>query len=95
MQGKGLNQEYQIEKTPVGGSGDEDEGWKVPKKALKGHTEGRRPVGRSRGRWFDSVDRTAERMLKCSTGGQQKICICMQAENRRCQRPSWAVAPWN
>jgi len=26
MEGKGVNQEYQIEKTPVGGSRDEDEG---------------------------------------------------------------------
>jgi hypothetical protein len=61
----GANQEYQIEKTPVGGSCDEDE--RVPKKALKGHTKGRRPVGRPRGRWFDSVDRAAKRMLICTT----------------------------
>jgi hypothetical protein len=47
---------------------------RVPKKALKGHTEGRRSVGRPRRKWFDSVDRAAERMSKCSTGeGQQKI----------------------
>jgi hypothetical protein len=51
----------------------------VPKKALKGHTKWRRPVGRPRGRWFESVDRAAERMSKCSTGeGQQKteMCVC-------------------
>jgi len=34
-------------------------------KALKGYIEGRRPVGRSRGRWLDVVDRDAKRMLKC------------------------------
>ena len=38
---------------------------RVSKKALKGYTEGRRPVGRSRGRWLDAVDRDAKRMLKC------------------------------
>jgi hypothetical protein len=46
---------------------------RVPKKALKGYTEGRRQVGRTRGKWFDSVDRDTERISKCSTGGQQKI----------------------
>jgi len=47
---------------------------RVPKKAVKGHTEGRRLVGKPRGRWFDSVDRAAKRMSKCSTGEcQQKI----------------------
>jgi hypothetical protein len=34
-------------------------------KALKGYIEGRRPVGRSRGRWSDVVDRDNKRMLKC------------------------------
>jgi len=54
---------------------------RVPKKALKGHTEGRRPVGRPRGRWFDSVDRAAEKMSKCTTGeGQQKIEMCAGRE---------------
>jgi hypothetical protein len=43
----------------------EDE--RVPKKALKGYIEGRRPVGRSRGRWLDKVDREAEGVLKCRT----------------------------
>jgi len=33
-------------------------------KAPKGYTKGRRPVGRSRGRWLDVVDRDAKRMLK-------------------------------
>ena len=37
---------------------------RVPKKALKGHTEGRRPVGMPRGRWINAVDRDAKRMLK-------------------------------
>jgi hypothetical protein len=37
----------------------------VPKKALKGYTEGRRPVERHRGRWLDTVNRNAKRMLKC------------------------------
>jgi len=38
---------------------------RVPKKATKEYIEGRRPVGRSRGRWLDAVDRDAKRMLKC------------------------------
>jgi len=38
---------------------------RVLKKALKGYIEGRRPVGRSRGKWLDAVDRDAKRMLKC------------------------------
>jgi hypothetical protein len=33
---------------------------RVPKKALEGYTEGRRPVERHRGRWFDAVNRDAE-----------------------------------
>jgi hypothetical protein len=40
----------------------------VPKKALKGYTEGRGPVGRPRGRWLDAVDRDSTRMLKCRNG---------------------------
>jgi hypothetical protein len=36
-----------------------------PKKALKGHIGGRRPVGRPRRRWIDAVDKDAKRMLKC------------------------------
>jgi len=38
---------------------------RVPKKALEGYTERRRPVERHRGRWFDAVNRDAKRMLKC------------------------------
>jgi hypothetical protein len=38
---------------------------RVPKKAPLGSTEGRGPVGRSRRRWLDAVDRDAKRMLKC------------------------------
>jgi len=38
---------------------------RVAKKALKGYTEGRRPVGRPRGKWLDDVDRDAKRMLEC------------------------------
>jgi hypothetical protein len=37
---------------------------KVPKKAFKTYTEGRRPVGRPRERWIDAVDMGAKRMLK-------------------------------
>ena len=33
---------------------------RVPKKALKGYREGRRPVGSPRGRWLDKVDRDVE-----------------------------------
>ena len=38
---------------------------RAPKKALKGYKEGRRPVGRPRGRWIDAVDKDAKNMLKC------------------------------
>jgi hypothetical protein len=38
---------------------------RVPKKVLKGHVKGRRPVARSRGRWLDAVDRDGKRMLTC------------------------------
>jgi len=34
----------------------------VPKKALKGYTEGRRPVERHGGRWLDAVNRDTKRM---------------------------------
>jgi hypothetical protein len=57
----------------VGGSCDEDE--KVPKKALKGYIEGRRPVGRSRGRWLDAVDRDAKRMQGLEKVGRGNICL--------------------
>jgi hypothetical protein len=40
---------------------------RVTKKSLKGYIEGRRPVGRSRGRWLDKEDREAEELLKCRT----------------------------
>jgi hypothetical protein len=35
---------------------------RVPKKTLKGYTEGKRPVGGPRGRWLDAVDKDAKRM---------------------------------
>ena len=35
---------------------------RVPKKALNGYIEGRRPVGRPRGSWSDAVDRDARRI---------------------------------
>jgi hypothetical protein len=38
---------------------------RVPKKALKGYTEGSRAVGRSRSRCRDAVDKDAKSMLKC------------------------------
>jgi hypothetical protein len=38
---------------------------RVPKESLKQHIEGRRPVGRPRGRWIDALNRNANRMLKC------------------------------
>jgi hypothetical protein len=38
---------------------------RVPKKARKDNTKGRRPVERHRGRWLDAVHRDAKRMLKC------------------------------
>jgi hypothetical protein len=36
----------------------------VPKKALKQHTEGRRPVGRPKGRWIHAMDTYARKILK-------------------------------
>ena len=42
----------------------------MPKKALRGYIEGRRPAGRSRGRWLDAADRDAKRMLKCRNWGR-------------------------
>jgi len=36
----------------------------VPKKALKGYIEWKRPVGKIRRRWLDTADREAKRMLK-------------------------------
>jgi len=38
---------------------------KVPREALKGCIEGRKSVGRPRGRWLDEVDRDAKMTLKC------------------------------
>ena len=32
---------------------------RVPKEALEGYIEGRRPIGRPRGRWLNAVDRDA------------------------------------
>jgi hypothetical protein len=37
----------------------------VPKTAMKGYTERRKPVRRHRGRWLDAVDRDDKRMLTC------------------------------
>jgi hypothetical protein len=37
----------------------------VPKKVLKGEIEGRRAVGRPRGRLLDAMGRDAKRILKC------------------------------
>jgi hypothetical protein len=38
---------------------------RAPKKALEGYIEGKKPVGRPRGRWIEAVDRVAKSMLKC------------------------------
>jgi len=37
----------------------------VPKIALKGHIEWKRPVRKTRRRWLDTADREAKRMLEC------------------------------
>jgi len=37
---------------------------------LKGYIEGRRPVGKPRGRWLGAVDRDGKRVLKCRNGRQ-------------------------
>jgi hypothetical protein len=47
----------------LGGSYDEDK--RVPKRALQGNTEKRRPVGRPRGRWSHAVDIDAMMMMIC------------------------------
>ena len=52
----------QIQKSPVDGSCNEDVGWKGAQKNTAGYTQGRRPVGKSRGRWLDAVDRDAKKM---------------------------------
>jgi hypothetical protein len=47
----------------------------LPRKALKGYTEGRRPVGRPRGRWIDAIDKDAMSTLKyknCSRSAEDK-----------------------
>ena len=41
---------------------------RVPKKALKGYIEGRRPVGKPRGRWLGAADGDCKRVLKCRNG---------------------------
>jgi hypothetical protein len=38
---------------------------RVSKKELKGYAEGRRPVGRARGRRLDVVGKDSKRKLKC------------------------------
>jgi len=42
----------------------------VPKKALRGYIDRRKPARRPRGRWLDAVDRDAKRMLKCRKWGR-------------------------
>jgi hypothetical protein len=37
----------------------------VPRKALEGYIEEKRPFGRPRGRCLDAVDRDAKMVLKC------------------------------
>jgi len=42
----------------------------VPKKALKGYIEERRPVGKPRGRWLGAADWDGKGVLKCRNGRQ-------------------------
>jgi hypothetical protein len=37
----------------------------VPKEALKGYIEWKRPIGKTRWKWLDTAAREAKRMLKC------------------------------
>jgi hypothetical protein len=37
---------------------------RAPKKVLKGYTEGRRLVGRPRGRWIDAVNKDVKQHVK-------------------------------
>jgi hypothetical protein len=39
--------------------------WTGLSKALEGYTEGRRPVGRPRGRRIDAVEKDTKNVLKC------------------------------
>ena len=65
---------------------------RAPKKALKGYKEGRRPVGRPRGRWIDAVDKDAKNMLKCknwrmlacSDIGEEREYVTSQVFSRFC-----------
>jgi hypothetical protein len=38
---------------------------RVPKKAVKGYTEGITPVRRPRGRWIEAVDKNVKSTSKC------------------------------
>jgi hypothetical protein len=51
---------------------------KVPKGALTGHIEGRRPVGRPTDRWLDAVDRDGKRTF---TDHCQRVEILLQSIN--------------
>ena len=49
---------------------------RAPKEAFNGFIEGKRPVGRPRGRWIAAAEKDAENLLKCknwrkSAGGQR------------------------
>jgi len=55
MQGNGTNQEYQIEMTPVGGSCDQDEGWKGAQQSTE------RINRREKSSW-----KTQRKMVTCS-----------------------------
>jgi hypothetical protein len=60
MQGIGASEEYLIEKIPVVGRVMRMTEGSVTKIAMKGYIEGRRAIGRPRGRWLDAVDRDVE-----------------------------------
>ena len=64
IEGNGANQEYQIKKTPVDGSCDEDGGKGGQKSTERLHRR-EKTSWKARGKWLDDMDRDAKRMLEC------------------------------
>jgi len=65
VQGNGANQEYQIKKTPVGGSCDGDEGGKGAQESTAWINTREKTSWKAQRERLDTVDRDAKRMLKC------------------------------
>jgi hypothetical protein len=65
IEGNEANDGCRIEKTAEGGSCGEEEGCRGAQGRTERIMEGRRPVGRSRGRWLVAVIRVGKRVLMC------------------------------